>query len=114
MSSLEPNVTQLRKGTLELCILAILGRREDYGYQIVKQLNQAGEWEISEGTVYPLLLRLKKEGLVLSQWKEPVSGQARKYYRLSETGKTTLEQQGREWVRLRNNVDRILSDGEKA
>ncbi len=111
---MEANSTQLRKGTLELCILAVLGEEEEYGYQIVKKLNEAGELEVSEGTVYPILARLKNDGYIVAQWKEPATGAARKYYRLSNLGRQMLEHQTGEWIRLRKTVDRLLTRcGEK-
>lgn len=88
-------------------ILAILAGGEIYGYQIIHNMIEisGGALEWSEGTVYPVLHRLEKEGLIRSQWKLSDNGRRRKYYRLTEQGKTELEREKRQWM----SVHRVLS-----
>lgn len=80
--------SQLRKGTLELAVLALLRRGRRYGLEIVEILNDAG-LGISEGSIYPLLSRLKAEKKVSTEWVEEESGHAHKYYELTERGRAT-------------------------
>jgi PadR family transcriptional regulator, regulatory protein PadR len=92
--------SQLRKGTLELAVLLLLRRERRYGLEIVEILNEAG-LGISEGSIYPLLSRLKSEKKVSTEWVEEDAGHAHKYYQLSPHGKETcaaLLQAWREYV----------------
>lgn len=82
--------SQMLKGTLEGCILAIIGRRETYGYEIAETLGSYGFGRIAEGTIYPLLLRLEKNGLVHTEYRASELGPKRKYYSLSEAGRRSL------------------------
>lgn len=91
-------VTQLRKGILELAILAALYRRTHYGYSLVRSLT--GSVEIKEGTVYPILTRLAREGLVSSAWIESSQGPPRKYYELTAAGRAACESLQAEFRRL--------------
>jgi len=77
---------QMRKGILDLCILGALRHGERYGYAMVKELVAVPGVGVSEGSIYPLLSRLKRQGLVSTRLEESSEGPARKYYRLSETG----------------------------
>src|SRR3954462_1365224 len=90
-----PNQIQLKKGALELCVLALLARRESYAYEIASTL--AAGVGIAEGTIYPLMRRVQKEGLVDPRLKEPNSGPPRKYYRLTSSGRAAFAGQKREW-----------------
>lgn len=84
--------TQLRKGVLELCILAAIGRQEEcYGYELVKELTATPGLEVSEGSIYPLLSRLRKQGVVVTKLVESANGPARKYYKLTAIGKARME-----------------------
>lgn len=103
-------VVQLRKGTLELCILAILSGEERYGYQIAQGLSATSGLAVGEGTIYPLLSRLQREGLVTSAWRESPSGPPRKYYRLTATGKQTLESKTLAWDEFSRAVNGILEE----
>lgn len=89
--------TQVRKGLVELCILNILSRQELYGYDIVRALIESGGIVTSEGTIYPLLSRLRREGLIEATLIESDRGPARKYYRLSPRGRSTLKQMNHLW-----------------
>ncbi|WP_052343833.1 PadR family transcriptional regulator [Kallotenue papyrolyticum] len=100
--------TELRKGILELCVLAILDREECYGYELVQRLQAYGKLLAGEGTIYPLLARLQRQGLVETSWRESHSGPPRKYYRLSEAGHQLLLELVDEWKSLRDSVDKLL------
>ena len=84
-------VVQMRKGVLELCILRTLSVRERYGYELVKELSQFPGMGLTEGTLYPLMSRLRLAGLVSTRLEESSSGPARKYYSLTPEGLRTLE-----------------------
>ena len=84
-------VVQMRKGVLELCILRTLSIRERYGYELVKELSQVPGMGLTEGTLYPLMSRLRLAGLVSTRLEESSSGPARKYYYLTSEGLRTLE-----------------------
>lgn len=91
---------QLRRGVLELCILAIIGREASYGYQIVTRIASAAQLASGEGTIYPLLRRLKREGLVETFWQESDAGPPRQYYRLTSKGRGALRAMRSEWDAL--------------
>ena len=93
-------VTQLRKGILELAVLSALYRGSHYGYSLVRGLTGSGAVEIKEGTVYPILARLAREGLVSSAWVESSQGPPRKYYELTATGRAACESLLAEFRRL--------------
>jgi len=97
--------SQLRRGVLEYCVLAVLAEDERYGYELVSALDGVLS---SEGTIYPLLGRLRKERWVESSWRESESGPPRRYYRLTAAGHDALERFAREWERFRDAVDEIL------
>jgi PadR family transcriptional regulator PadR len=102
--------TQLRKGVLELCILNIIGAGRIYGYDIVRQLRLIDALVVSEGTIYPILSRLKRDGLVRTTLEESPSGPARKYYELTRRGEQLLTDMNRYWETL----TREISDLRKA
>lgn len=104
-------LTELRRGVLEHCVLAILRDGESYAFEIVRVLAQAGELLTSEGTIYPLLARLRRDGLVTTSWRGSESGPPRRYYRLTDEGRTSLTAFGSEWRRFRDAVDAILAEG---
>ncbi len=95
----ENTQTQMRKGILEYCILAIIARDETYAPDIIAELKKA-QLLVVEGTLYPLLTRLKNNGLLTYNWVESTSGPPRKYYSLSEDGKKMLEQLDKTWQEL--------------
>jgi PadR family transcriptional regulator PadR len=101
-------VTQLRRGVLEHCVLALLRDEERYGYDLVTELSEAGLLA-SEGTIYPLLSRLRKEELVRTSWRESPSGPPRRYYALTDQGRTALAEFTRSWTDFSRAVDRILT-----
>ncbi len=101
-------MTQIRRGALELCLLSILARGRRYGYDIVQALAQADGLVIREGTIYPLLNRLKHEGLVDAEWQASPQGPKRKYYTLTEAGERRLATMRSEWRRFAAEVDGLL------
>lgn len=101
-------MAQMRRGSLELCILAILARRKRYGYELVQALSGPEGLVIPEGTIYPLLNRLRAEGLVDAEWQPSPQGPKRKYYTLTRNGATQLAAMTDEWGRFRDDVDRVL------
>jgi PadR family transcriptional regulator PadR len=101
-------LTQMRRGTLQYCVLALLAKEERYGFDLVRALAEADGMVTSEGTIYPLLSRLRRDGLVESTWQESPSGPPRRYYRLTESGRAALEGFKREWDRFRDAVDHFV------
>lgn len=101
----------MRKGLLEYCVMALLVSRPRYGYELVQELSQVDGMLTSEGTMYPLLGRLRRERLVETEWRESSGGPPRKYYRLSLAGQGALEGFRKEWTTLRTAIDGILKGG---
>jgi PadR family transcriptional regulator PadR len=101
-------LTQMRRGTLQYCVLALLDEEERYGFDLVRALADVDGMVTSEGTIYPLLSRLRRDGLVESSWQESPTGPPRRYYRLTESGRTALEGFRREWSRFRDAVDQFV------
>ena len=104
--------TQLRKGMLELCILNAIKGTSLYGYDIVRKLRNIRGLVISEGTIYPILSRLKREGFVRTTIKESTEGPARKYYELTPKGEKILSQMNDYWKDIKTGTD-ILKGEEK-
>ncbi len=102
--------SQFFRGTLEGCILKIINDDLVYGYEIAEKLKGFGLDEVSEGTIYPLLLRLEKNGLVSSEKKESQLGPKRKYYKLTTFGKEELKEFFKIWQELKNSVDKIFEN----
>ncbi|WP_017260084.1 PadR family transcriptional regulator [Pedobacter arcticus] len=100
--------TQMRKGILEYCILTIISRGEIYASDIIGELKEA-RLLIVEGTLYPLLTRLKNNGLLVYNWQESTSGPPRKYYELSESGKEVLLRLDQTWQDLAYAVQTTIS-----
>ena len=107
----DSRVSQFRKGALELVILALLDRGELYGVEIVDRLAERPGLEASAGTVYPLLSRLKKAGVVDTTWRESPVGPPRKYYRLSAAGTQELGEMSRSWRDIAVAIDELLAEG---
>jgi len=99
---------QLLKGLLEGCILEVISRGETYGYQITEDLNKFGLRSLNEGSVYPVLIRLQKKGLLESQSKSSPLGPKRKYFLLTEDGKDYLESFKVVWSDLSGVVSSIM------
>ncbi|MFC1738796.1 PadR family transcriptional regulator [Planctomycetota bacterium] len=105
--------TQLRKGMFELCILNVIKGTSVYGYDIVRQLRDIRGLVISEGTIYPILSRLKREGFVRTTIKESTEGPARKYYELTPKGEKILNQMNDYWKDIKTGAD-MLKGKEKS
>jgi len=105
--------SQMLKGILEGCILALMEHREVYGYELGTLLENSGLTFVSEGSIYPLLLRMQKEALIEGTLRsEPgAGGPPRKYYRLTDKGQETLQQFKQHWGTLKESVDFILTSG---
>lgn len=97
-------VRQMRRGVLELCVLAIAAKKEAYPSDIIAEL-KASELIVVEGTLYPLLSRLKDQGLLEYNWRESNMGPPRKYYSITETGRTFLAELLQTWGSLVQAVD---------
>ena len=95
--------SQMRKGMLEYCILLLLRKGPSYANDIIGKLRDA-EMIVVEGTLYPLLNRLKKDGLLLYEWQESIQGPPRKYYSLTQEGREALDQIDRNWNELSRTV----------
>ncbi len=104
-------LAQLRRGTLEYCVLALLRDEELYGFELVRRLELAEGLITSEGTIYPLLARLRREGWVDTRWQESPSGPPRKYYRLTTAGSEALRHFIAEWENFTKGVNGILERG---
>lgn len=104
-------ISQLRRGVLEFCVLALLRDTERYGFELVRALAAADGLVTSEGTLYPLLGRLRREGSVETTWRESPSGPPRRYYRLTPTGEAALDAFLTEWTRFRATVETLLETG---
>ncbi|GAB7014874.1 PadR family transcriptional regulator [Methanogenium cariaci] len=99
---------QFKKGILDLCVLSLLSRRACYGYEIVHEISET--MEISEGTIYPLLRRLKKDGHLETEIRESTGGPARKYYHLTGSGRDLEQSLREEWFSLVRQVNLFLGD----
>lgn len=100
---------QLKKGILELCVLVVLDKKDCYGYELVNEISQ--NIEISDGTIYPILRRLNGEGYFTTYLQESQEGPPRKYYKLTDLGKTTKEELINEWKELVKGVNNIIEGG---
>jgi PadR family transcriptional regulator, regulatory protein PadR len=102
-------IAQLRRGALEYCVLALLERGERYGFDLVRELAEVDGMVTTEGTIYPMLARLRRDGVVETTWRESPAGPPRRYYTLTPSGRQALKQFREEWVRFRDGVDRVVS-----
>lgn len=101
-------LTQMRRGTLQYCVLALLADEERYAFDLVRRLSDVDGMVTSEGTIYPLLSRLRRDGLVESVWRESAEGPPRRYYHLTDSGRAALAGFTREWGRFRDAVDHFV------
>ena len=99
---------QFKKGVLELCVLALLKKGDRYGYELVSEISK--NIAISEGTIYPLLKRLKDEGYFITYLQESPEGPPRKYYRLTENGRQEAEELTLEWHTFIEGVNTIIKE----
>lgn len=103
--------SQMLKGTLEGCILKVISEKETYGYEISESLKEYGFLEISEGTIYPMLLRLEKNGLIVAVKKDSPVGPKRKYFSLTKYGENELKEFYSNWIELSQAVNSVLKNG---
>jgi PadR family transcriptional regulator PadR len=103
-----PWETQLRKGLAELAVLAVIAREEAYGYRIVERLRGLDGLALSESTVYPILTRLAREGLLAVRTEASPSGPTRRYYRLNEEGQRRLRDLAESWSRVSGSLTAML------
>jgi PadR family transcriptional regulator, regulatory protein PadR len=89
-------ITQLRKGMLELAVMGVLYHERHYGYSLVRALTESGSISLKEGTIYPILARLDRDGLVRSEWMESDQGPPRKYYALTSSGRQMFDELSKE------------------
>ncbi|MFF2849885.1 PadR family transcriptional regulator [Streptomyces sp. NPDC058001] len=101
--------SQLRKGVLEYCVLALMRDGPRYGVELLSELQDTGALATSQGTVYPLLSRLRRDDLVVTTWRESVSGPPRRYYELTEAGHAALREFAGIWPGFRDAVDRLVT-----
>ncbi|VEF49854.1 PadR family transcriptional regulator [Bacillus freudenreichii] len=100
---------QFKKGVLELCVLALLDKKDRYGYELVQKISD--QISISEGSVYPLLRRLTKDGFFTTYLKESTEGPSRKYYQLTDQGRDHLYNLLQEWKEFTNGVNQLIKEG---
>lgn len=100
--------TQYKKGVLELCVMALLKKRDCYGYEISETLSK--QIDIADGTVYPILRKLKSDGLLTTYLQEESGGPPRKYYSLTKLGKETFENDLRDYLQFAQAIKNILED----
>ena len=105
-------LVQLRKGVLDMCVLALLARRDGYAYDIASRLAQ--DIGMGEGTIYPLMRRMQTDGLVRTYLEESSSGPPRKYYQLTKAGHAALAAQKAEWNAFVVGVAKVMSDNQPA
>jgi len=111
MTEISPEWTaELKKGSIQLCLLALLAREEKYGFQILHELRERsdGFFDLKEGTLYPALRRLEERAFVESHWQERPSGMPRKYYRLTDRGRRALAEALAVWDRMTAGAERVL------
>jgi PadR family transcriptional regulator, regulatory protein PadR len=103
----ENSEAQMRKGVLALCVLSLVAKEELYPSDIIERLKRS-KLIVVEGTLYPLLTRLKNEGLLTYRWVESTSGPPRKYYKLTSGGESFLQELKNNWTDLTEAVNKIV------
>ena len=101
--------SQMRKSVLEYCILSILDRKESYASSIIEELKQAN-MIVVEGTLYPLLIRLKNQGLLSYRWEESTQGPPRKYYDITDSGRAQLIEMDASWNDLVKTISSLKNE----
>ncbi len=99
---------QMRKGALEMATLAALWPQRLYGLEIIRKFEGSSQLTLAEGTVYPILSRLKTEGLLASEWVEAEAGHPRKYYWLTDAGRTRLQEMAATWTEFARELGKLL------
>lgn len=106
------NLTEMLKGVLEGCVLDIISKKETYGYEITKQLNSLGFTDVVEGTVYTILLRLEKNGLVNIQKRSSEIGPQRKFYSLNSAGYEELNEFWKKWDFIVSKIEMLRENNQ--
>lgn len=107
----ETQISQMLKGILEGCLLALIAKGETYGYEIIEKLEHHGLTMVKEGSIYPLLLRMRKGKLVeVTEKTLPSGGPPRKYYRITEEGLKELEDFKKNWETLSRSIENLLKE----
>jgi PadR family transcriptional regulator, regulatory protein PadR len=104
-------MSQIRRGAIEYCVLALLRDRERYGFELTRALADADGLVTSEGTIYPLLARLRQDQMVETFWQESTQGPPRRYYRLTDEGRLALATFTAQWRKFRDAVDQLIEEG---
>jgi PadR family transcriptional regulator PadR len=112
--SRDRRITQLRKGILELAVMGVLYDERHYGYSLVRVLSESGSIALKEGTIYPILARLGRDGLVRSEWVESDQGPPRKYYGLTSSGRQLFDELSQEFELLVSLVQQKWNVPEKS
>jgi PadR family transcriptional regulator PadR len=99
---------QLRKGSLDLAILASLWKKPLYGLEVLRSLEDGSDLSVAEGTLYPILNRLRVEALLESEWVDSGTGHPRKYYKLTESGRRRVKEMSRAWAEFSDKMNSIL------
>ena len=103
--------SQIKRGTLEFCVLLMIAQGECYGYELITRLEKRPVLAVTESTIYPLLRRLLREGMLDSTWRESAEGlPPRKYYTLTDRGRTYLEAMKAEWENLLSAIQEIQGE----
>ncbi|WP_124068586.1 PadR family transcriptional regulator [Filibacter tadaridae] len=103
--------SQMLKGVLEGCLLAVISKGETYGYEMIERLQNYGLTMVSEGSIYPVLMRMQKEGLVSTVMRPSPNGPKRKYYSLTSEGRSDLEEFKERWEILSSGVNTLMEKG---
>lgn len=109
----QSHTSQLLHGVLDMCLLSLIEEEATYGYEMVAKLKDRGLDQASEGSIYPLLSRLQKQGLIEGYLVQSQAGPARKYYRMTDEGRRTAAQWRDEWHLFRTSVDAVLAGDEQ-
>ena len=102
--------SQVRKGILDYIILICLEKQEYYGYELIKSIKEKTGLNVSEGTIYPLLNRLKKDELIISNWIEMETGIPRKYYNITDIGKSVLSGMKEAWEKFTFSINQLMEE----
>lgn len=102
---------ELRRGTVEYCVLALLKQRQMYGFELVRTLEETGGVVTSLGTIYPLLARLRGDALITTTSQVSEAGPMRRYYQITQRGRLALDEFIEAWSRFRDSVDRLFDAG---
>ncbi|MDQ0230828.1 PadR family transcriptional regulator [Metabacillus malikii] len=100
---------QFKKGVLELCVLVLISKKDQYGYELAQNISK--QIDVAEGTLYPLLRRLTKEDYFTTYLVESNEGPSRKYYTLTDKGREYMDSLVKEWREFKANVDELIGEG---